>query len=56
MSSMTVSVSKMMKNKYGAVQELRSTFSHINSVNIDFSLVWFLCVHGQDRTHQNDDM
>ena len=24
------------------VQELRSTFSHIKSINIDFSLVWFV--------------
>ena len=33
-------------NKYGTVQELRSTFSHIKFINIDFSLVWFvsLCV------------
>ena len=27
---------------YGTVQELRSTFSHIKSIYIDFSLVWFL--------------
>ena len=26
-------------NKYGIVQELRSTFSHIKSINSDFSLV-----------------
>ena len=37
---------KKYKNKYGTVQELRSTFSHIKSINIDFSLVWCvsLCV------------
>ena len=27
----------MLKNKYGTVKELRSTFSHIQSINIDFS-------------------
>ena len=34
------------KNMYGTVQELRSTVSHIKSINIDFSLIWFvsLCV------------
>ena len=31
------------KNKYGSVQELRSTFSHIKSIYLDFSLVWFEC-------------
>ena len=30
------------KNKYGTVQELCSTFSHIKSINIDGSLVWFV--------------
>ena len=36
----------LAKNKYGTVQELRHTFSHTKSINIDFSLVWFvsLCV------------
>ena len=35
-----------MNNKYGTVQELRTTFSHTISINIDFCLVWFvsLCV------------
>ena len=32
-------------NKYGTVQELRSTFSHIKSINIDFSLVWFVSLY-----------
>ena len=39
---MTVSVSELMKNKHGTVQELRSTFSRINSINIDFSFVGFV--------------
>ena len=30
---------KRLPNKYGTVQELRSTFSHNKSINIDFSLV-----------------
>ena len=29
-------------NKYGTVQELRSTFSHTKSINIDFSFVCFV--------------
>ena len=33
------------QNKYGTLQELRSTFSHINSINIDFRLVWFVSVN-----------
>ena len=31
------------KNKYGSVKELRSTFSHIKSIYLDFRLVWFEC-------------
>ena len=30
---------EMNKNKYGSVQELRSAFSHIKSIYLDFSLV-----------------
>ena len=30
------------ENKYGTVQELRSTFSHSKSINIVFCLVWFV--------------
>ena len=30
-----VSVTWKVSNKYGSVQELRSTFSHIKSINID---------------------
>ena len=33
------------RNKYGTVQELRSTFSHIKTINIDFSLVWFVSLY-----------
>ena len=38
--------STLMDLKCRSVQELRSTFSHIKAINIDFSLVWFvsLCV------------
>ena len=32
-------ISIFVKSKYGTVQELRSTFSHTKSINIDFSLV-----------------
>ena len=28
-----------VRNKYGTIQELRSTFSHTKSINIDYSLV-----------------
>ena len=34
-----------LNNKYGTVQVLRSTFSHIKSINIDFSLVWFVSLY-----------
>ena len=37
-----VELGRKWHNKYGTVQELRSTFSHIKSINIDFSLVWFV--------------
>ena len=37
-------VGKYSDNKYGIVQELRSTFSNIKSINIDFSLIWFVCL------------
>ena len=36
---------KYFINKYGTVQELRSTFSNIKSINIDFSLAWFLSLY-----------
>ena len=29
-------------NKFGIVQELRNIFTYIKSINIDFSLVWFV--------------
>ena len=32
---------KTNQNKYGPVQELRSAFSHIKSINIVIGLVWF---------------
>ena len=34
-----------IKNKYGSVKELHSTFSHIKAINIDFSLVWFVSLY-----------
>ena len=34
---------RKITNKYGSVQELRSIFSHIKSIYLDFSLVWFEC-------------
>jgi len=41
-----LTVYRLKMNKHGTIQELRSTFSHIKSINIDFSLVWCvsLCV------------
>ena len=33
---------EIQSNKYGTVQELCSTFNHINTINIGFSLVWFV--------------
>ena len=41
-----VLLDKKRVNKYGTVQELSSTFSHIKSINIDFSLDWFVSLCG----------
>ena len=37
--------SQTHKKKYGTVQELRSTFNHIKSINIDSNLVWFVTLY-----------
>ena len=34
-----IDIYQINDNKYGTVQELRSTFSHTKSINIDFSFV-----------------
>ena len=37
--------SRLVANKYGTVQELRSTFSHIKSINVEFILIWFVILY-----------